>query len=234
MFSLTSKVKPTELTKNGNIKEINSSLEELLKSLNDGDKVYQLNKKDENKNENENHTISQITKKLENDMIDFNSYYNTKYTDEENIIKKQKERDIIMKAEGRNEILKKQLSQFTFPEEYSRKEYSRSFLDENNYNRHNLNYENNFIGNGGSYEERQFFSNNNRNQEQSGFHDNDNDNYYYSDRNNQNSDSMENQNYNEYEYRTNNFNNRDDNFQRKKCFFPAPLSIVLPPLRQQV
>ena len=212
MFSLTSKVKPTELTKNGNIKEINASLEELLKSLNDGDQVYQLNKEDENKNENENHTISQITKKLENDMVDFNSYYNTKYTDEENIIKKQKERDIIMKAEGRNEILKKQLSQFTFPEEYSRKEYSRSFLDENIYNRHNLSYENNFIGNGGSYEERQFFSNNNRNQEQSGFHNNNNHNYYYSDRNNRNSDSMENQNYNEYEYRTNNFNNRDDNF----------------------
>ena len=63
LFSLTSKVKPTEMTKNGNIKEINSSLEELLKSLNDGDKVYQLNKEDENKNENENHTISQITKK---------------------------------------------------------------------------------------------------------------------------------------------------------------------------
>lgn len=135
------KAKSSDATKSGNITEINASLEELLKSLNDGDKLIKIDDKNinqniiENENKNENQSILQITKKLEYDMTDFQSYFNAKYSEEDDIIKKQKERDILMKAEGRNEILKKQLNRINFSENYSK-----SFLGE--YNDFNQNNEN--------------------------------------------------------------------------------------------
>lgn len=132
--------------KDGNIRDLNNSLEELLKSLNEGDKnaLEKLKKeKDGNvvdfgKNGYENlETISQITTKLQLDMNEFHSHYNTKYTQEDTSVKKSKERDLLMMAEGKNELLKKQFNQMTIgPSKYAghqngtfNNNYPRAFRD---------------------------------------------------------------------------------------------------------
>jgi hypothetical protein len=93
----------------GNMQELNKSLEELLYSLkkNDLEIMSNINLGNENKNEKndvlvnyENLNIADISDKLQVDMMNFQSYFNLKYNDEDELIKTQKERDVLMKTEG--------------------------------------------------------------------------------------------------------------------------------------
>lgn len=108
-----------------NLNELNSSLENLIISLKKNDEKTMEEIKKKNKNdgyslyfgENDNGDygiISQIKNKLHVDMIDFESHFKSKHADEDELIKKQKERDVVMKAEGRNDLLRKQLNQMQY------------------------------------------------------------------------------------------------------------------------
>ena len=86
---------------------------ENLRKKNNGNTPISVNNGFENLN-----SISQITVKLQSDMMEFEAQYRARHSDEEDVIKKQNERDIIMKAEGRNELLKKQLNQIKYSHGY--------------------------------------------------------------------------------------------------------------------
>jgi hypothetical protein len=80
-------------------------------------------------------TITQITTKLQLDMSEFHSHYSTKYSQEDILIKKSKERDLLMMAEGKNELLKKQLNQMTMgPSKYALENHQQNTFN-NNYPR---------------------------------------------------------------------------------------------------
>ena len=136
-------IKKTE--ESSNIKDLDNSLETLLKSLNDNDKCVMENMRKKNHEnaqisvnngfENMN-TISQITVKLQSDMMEFEAKYRARHNDEENLLKKQNERDIIMKAEGRNELLKKQFNKIKYSYRYG--------YDNDNYQNENIDNDRNY------------------------------------------------------------------------------------------
>jgi hypothetical protein len=124
-----------------NLKNLDNSLETLLKSLNDNDKCVMENLRKKNtpisvNNGFENlNSISQITVKLQSDMMEFEAQYRARHSEEEEMIQKQNERDKIMKAEGRNELLKKQFNQI---------KYSHGFHNNMEYQNENIENDRNY------------------------------------------------------------------------------------------
>ena len=104
---------------------------ENMRKKSNGNALLPVNNGFENLN-----TISQITVKLQSDMMEFEAQYRARYVEEEDQLKKRNERDFIMKAEGRNELLKKQFNQI---------KYSHGF---------NVDYQNENIENNRSYQKK--------------------------------------------------------------------------------
>lgn len=126
------------------MKDLNKSLEELLYSLKKNDLEIMSNMNPgysgnlENNEFNdgvlvnyESLNIADISDKLQVDMMNFQSYFNLKYNDEDELLKLQKERDLLMKTEGRNEFLKKQINGLTLSTEYPANYFNQN-MDPNN------------------------------------------------------------------------------------------------------
>jgi hypothetical protein len=79
--------------------------------------------------------IADISDKLQVDMMNFQSYFNLKYNDEDELIKAQKERDLLMKTEGRNEFLKKQINGLILSSEYPANYFNQNTDPNNQYPR---------------------------------------------------------------------------------------------------
>ena len=124
---------------------------ENLRKKNNGNTPSSVNNGFENLN-----SISRITVKLQSDMMEFEAQYRARHGEEEEMIKKQNERDIIMKAEGRNELLKKQFNQIKYSQGYHNNLKNQNENIENDSRNYQLKYELNFTQEKNSDENSKF------------------------------------------------------------------------------